>query len=140
VEIDGVAQMPGVRRSSGVEEGNGNGGDVAELNEFVARVVRAVEVRGMIHDLADDNGADAGIGVGSAGALAELFDAARIVHAKGAGAHGDEFLAGVAGNVTAKGDAVIGRAEFDDGAVAGEGVVGGGAEGDLVAMGAEGKG
>src|SRR5207244_1206171 len=120
-------------------ERDGNSRDVAQFDEFIAGVISGIEVGRVIHDFADDDGANARVGVGGAGALAELLDAARIVHAESAGAHGHEFRASVAGDITAKGDAVVSRVELDEGAIAGEGIVGGGAEGDLVAMRTESK-
>src|SRR4051812_29652943 len=89
----------------------------------------------MIHDLADHHWPDARIRIRQACALPELRDGTRIIHTERSRTHGNELLATIAGNIAAKGDAVVGGPEFHARAIARENVVGGSREHHLVTAG-----
>src|SRR5262249_42861313 len=81
-EIHRIAQTPRIRRVRGIIKRHGRTGDVAQLDEFFARIVTAVgEIRWVIVNFADYHGSDLWRRVRATGARAELFDGGRSIDA-----------------------------------------------------------
>src|SRR5439155_17182076 len=87
IKIDRVSQMPRVRGVTRIEQRRRVVGDVQQLDILADGVIEQVDadlhVRGMVHDLVDDNGADLWPGIArpeSGGALRDELFLARAVN------------------------------------------------------------